>query len=103
MIDLVERSERPKGGERAELRRRIGRLREAVRCEAMPAEDVAPVVEVAGNERRQMARFAEQGMAEQVVGLPAAFLLAQTQVPVDQVQRSLWSVHNNHLGTARLL
>ena len=52
MIDLVERSERPESGERAVLRCRISRLLEAMCGETVPAEDVAPVVVIAGDHRR---------------------------------------------------
>ena len=70
--------------------------------ECIACQRVSPVVTVAHEDRRQMSRFAEQVVGQYMLDLPVAFLLLETQVPVNEVQRPFGRRHDGQLGAARL-
>src|SRR5262245_60926346 len=99
--DFVQGSHGQEGWERAETACRGRGQVERVWAEAVPAEGIAPVVVIAGDQGGQMGRGEEERMVEQVAGLPAALSFAQAQMEVDQVQGALGSRDDDELGAAR--
>ena len=65
-----------------------------------PAQRVAPVVVVAGDQRRQVRRRLEFRLLQQQGRLPAALALRQAEMHVNQVQRPLRRLHHRQLRRA---
>src|SRR5262249_14005746 len=73
IVDLIESGQGKERRKAAETSDGSGRLLEAVRREVMLAESGEPVVEIAGDDGRQMSEFQERTMIEKMQGLPATF------------------------------
>src|SRR5436305_14896848 len=77
---LVEGGDRKERGKGAEARRRGGGLQKLLLEEVHLGQHIAPIIEVARNERGQVSRLAKEGVLQQMVYLPEAFLARQPQV-----------------------
>ena len=73
--ELVQRRQSQERGERAELLQRRCRLGEAVAREDVLLKGVAPVVVVTDNDRWQVSGLTEAVVMQQMLDLPATFLL----------------------------
>src|SRR5690348_12967696 len=78
IVYLVQRCHRQERRKTAESANGGRRMLEAVVLEMVPAECVAPVVEIARYDGRQMSKFEEGTVVQQVKRLPAAFFFAQS-------------------------
>src|SRR5437764_6645864 len=83
--NLVQRGQRQHGRKGTIVGGGLGRLVELMAGENTVRQGVAPVVEITDDQRRQLARLLKEMVPQQVVGLPMAFLLRKTEVPVHQM------------------
>ncbi len=99
---LIQRAHRKIGRKCAEPRNRAGNLNKVMPGKRPRRQRVSPVIAVAGDQRRQMGRFAKQRVFEQVSRLPVPFPFGQAQVPMHHAKGSLGRIDHRDLCAPRL-
>ena len=80
-------------------KREIGavRCRKPLGSKRCAGQAIAPIVEIADDERGQLLGGAKHGVGHHVGDLPAPLVLAEPQMPVHQVQQPLGRVDHHKL------